>query len=332
MITKAYELNKINLNQSPFILLYGKNEGFKNQAITQILKNKDGISKYEEKEILENSENFLESIFSMSLFESEKILVIKRTTDKILNILTEIIQKDVKDIIFILSADILDKKSKLRSFFEKDKKCVCIPFYPDNEQTLSKLAFNFLREKNISLSSSDINLVVSKSNGDRKILLSELDKLEYYSKNGKKITTEHIMKLTNLIENFSISELVDNCLANNTRKTKNILIENNFGNEDCVLIIRTFLNKLKRILKLCAEFQENKDINLTIASAKPAIFWKDKDIIKQQLQTQSLKDINASIKNINNLEMTVKKNSTISNQLINNFILEKLNSVNNEIL
>ena len=106
---------------------------------------------------------------------------------------------------FILSADILDKKSKLRSFFEKDKKCVCIPFYPDNEQTLSKLAFNFLREKNISLSSSDINLVVSKSNGDREILLSELDKLEYYSKNGKKITTEHIMKLTNLIENFSIS-------------------------------------------------------------------------------------------------------------------------------
>ena len=146
MITKSQELNKINLNQSPFILLYGKNEGFKNQAIKQILKNKDGISKYEEKEILENSDNFLESIFSMSLFESEKILVIKRTTDKILNILTEIIQKDVKDIILILSADILDKKSKLRSFFEKDKKCVCIPFYPDNEQTLSKFAFNFLRE------------------------------------------------------------------------------------------------------------------------------------------------------------------------------------------
>ena len=110
MITKSYELNKINLNQSPFILLYGKNEGFKNQTITQILKNKDGISKYEEKEILENSENFLESIFSKSLFENEKILVIKRTTDKILNILTEIIQKDVKDILFILSADILYKK------------------------------------------------------------------------------------------------------------------------------------------------------------------------------------------------------------------------------
>jgi DNA polymerase-3 subunit delta len=326
MITKSHELNKINLNQSPFILLYGKNEGFKNQAITQILKNKNGISKYEEKEILENYDNFLESIYSKSFFESEKILVIKRTTDKILNIVTEVIQKNVEDIIFILSADILDKKSKLRSFFEKDKKCVCIPFYPDNEQTLSKLAFNFLREKNISLSSSDINLVVSKSNGDRKILLSELDKLEYYSKNGKKITTEHIMKLTNLIENFSISELVDNCLANNTRKTKNILIENNFGNEDCVLIIRTFLNKLKRILKLCAEFNENKDLNLTIASAKPPIFWKDKDITKQQILRWSPNEIKETIYKLNNIELMVKKNFGNSINLITDFILSQVSN------
>ena len=326
MIIKSYELNKINLNQSPFVLLYGKNEGFKSQITAQILKNKNNISKYEEKEVLENSNNFLESIFSKSLFESEKILVIKRTTDKILSILNEIIQKDVKDIIFILNADILDKKSKLRSFFEKDKKCVCIPFYPDNEQTLSKLAFNFLREKNISLSSSDINLVVSKSNGDRKILLSELDKLEYYSKNGKKITTEHIMKLTNLIENFSISELVDNCLANNIRKTKNILIENNFGNEDCVLIIRTFLNKLKRILKLCAEFQENKDINLTIASAKPAIFWKDKDITKQQILRWSPNEIKETIYKLNNIELMVKKNFGNSINLITDFILSQVSN------
>ena len=173
MITKSHELNKINLNENPFILLHGKNEGFKDQAITQILKNKNGTSKYEEKEILENSNNFLESIYSKSLFESEKILIIKRTTDKILSILTEIIQKDVKDTIFILNADILDKKSKLRSFFEKDKKLVCIAFYPDNEQTLSKLTYNFLRDKKISISSSNINLIVNKCGGDRETLRSE---------------------------------------------------------------------------------------------------------------------------------------------------------------
>jgi len=326
MITKSHELNKINFNQSPFILLYGKNEGFKDQAIKQILKNKTRISNYEEKEVLEHSNNFLESIFSKSLFESEKILVIKRTTDKILDIITEIIQKDVKDIIFILNADILDKKSKLRSFFEKDKGCVCVPFYPDNEQTLSRLAYSFLREKNISLSSSDINLVVSKSNGDRKVLLSELDKLEHFSKNGKKITTEHIMKLINLTENYSISELVDNCLANNIRKTKNILIENNFGNEDCVLIIRTFLNKLKRILKLCAEFQENKDIDLTIELAKPPIFWKDKDITKQQILRWSPNEIKEIIYKLSNIELMVKKNFGNSINLITDFILSQISN------
>tara|TARA_A100001011_G_scaffold52168_1_gene50275 strand:+ start:785 stop:1777 length:993 start_codon:yes stop_codon:yes gene_type:complete len=326
MIIKSYELNKINLNQSPFVLLYGKNEGFKSQITAQILKNKNNISKYEEKEVLENSNNFLESIFSKSLFESEKILVINRTTDKILSILTEIIQKEVKDIIFILNADILDKKSKLRSFFEKDKNFICVPFYPDNEQTLSKIAFSFLREKNISLSSSDINLVVSKSNGDRKILLSELEKLEYYSKNGKKITTEKIMRLTNLIENFSISELVDNCLANNIRKTRNILIENNFGDEDCVIIIRTFLNKLKRLLKLCNEFQENKNINLTIESAKPAIFWKDKDITKQQILRWSPNKIKEIIYKLNNIELMVKKNFSNSMNLITDFILNQVSN------
>jgi DNA polymerase-3 subunit delta len=273
---------------------------------------------------------FIEELSSKSLFENEKVIIIKRVTDKILTVVKEINELILDNVVIIFNAEILEKKSKLRSFFEKDKKCVCIPFYPDNEQTLSKLAFNFLREKNISLSSSDINLVVSKSNGDRKILLSELDKLEYYSKNGKKITTEHIMKLTNLIENFSISELVDNCLANNTRKTKNILIENNFGNEDCVIIIRTFLNKLKRILKLCAEFQENKDINLTIASAKPAIFWKDKDITKQQILRWSQNEIKETIYKLNSIELMVKKNFGNSINLITDFILSQISSkINN---
>ncbi len=329
MIIKSHELNKINLDQNPFILLYGKNEGFKNQAIVQILKNKDNISKYEEKEVLENSDSFLENIYSKSLFDSEKSIVINRITDKILNLLTEIIQKNVKDTIFILNADILDKKSKLRSFFEKDKKCICIPFYPDNEQALSRLAFSFLKEKNISLSSSNINLVVSKSNGDRKILLSELDKIQYYSKDGKKITTEHIMKLTNLIENYSISELVDNCLANNIRKTKNILIENNFSSEDSILIIRTFLNKLKRNLKLCTEFERNNDINLTISSAKPAIFWKDKDITKQQILKWSPKKIKEVIYKLNNVELMIKKNFGNSVNLIIDFILNQVSSKTN---
>ena len=203
MILKTFESKKINLDVNKIVLFYGQNEGHKKEEISKLLianKNRE-IIKYSENEILENSENLYNHILSESLFSQKKIIIVNRASDKILKIIEYLNEKSFSDVFIIINAKNLEKKSKLRSFFEKDKKCVCVPFYPDNEQTLSRLAFNFLREKNISLSTSDINIVVSKSNGDRKILLSELDKLEYYSKNGKKITTEHIMKLANLIEN-----------------------------------------------------------------------------------------------------------------------------------
>ena len=197
MIIKSYETNKINFEKNKFVLFYGKNEGFKNEVTNNLIKNKDNIVKYEEKEILENINDFIESILSKSLFESEKIIIIKRVTDKILKIIDEIDSKNFEDIKIIFNADNLEKKSKLRSLFEKDKKYICVPFYPDTDQTLSKLTYNFFQKKNILISPSNINLIVNKCNGDREILLNELNKIEYYSKKEKKITTERIAKLTN---------------------------------------------------------------------------------------------------------------------------------------
>ena len=110
MIIKSYELNKLNLDQNRLILFYGKNEGLKNESINNLLKNKETITKYEEKEILENTNIFLENIFSKSLFENEKIIIIKRATDKILKIIEEIEEKNIDDVKIILNADILEKK------------------------------------------------------------------------------------------------------------------------------------------------------------------------------------------------------------------------------
>ena len=283
MIIKSFETTKIELDKNKFVLLYGKNNGFKSEVTNNLLKDKIEIKKYEEKEILENTNIFLENIFSKSLFENEKIIIIKRVTDKILKIIEELKEKNIEDVKIILNADVLEKKSKLRSFFEKSKEHVCVAFYPDTNQVLSKLAYNFFNQKKISISPANINLIVNKCNGDRETLFNELDKIEYFSKSGKKITEENIIKLTNLIENHSISELVDNCLAKNKQKIINILNENNFNNEDCIMITRSFLLKSKKILKLCSEFKSNKNIDLTISSAKPPIFWKDKEITKQQI-------------------------------------------------
>jgi DNA polymerase-3 subunit delta len=329
MIIKSYELNKINLKKKKFILFYGKNEGLKNESTNNLLKNKETISKYEEKEILENTNIFFENIFSKSLFENEKIIIIKRVTDKILKVIEEIEEKNIEDVQIILNADILEKKSKLRSFFEKSKEHVCVAFYPDTNQVLSKLTYNFFNQKKISISPANINLIVNKCNGDRETLFNELDKIEYFSKNGKKVTEESIIKLTNLIENHSISELVDNCLAKNEKKIINILNENNFGNEDCIMITRSFLLKAKKILKLSVEFKSNKNIDLTISSAKPPIFWKDKEITKQQIYKWTPENIKKLIYRLNEIELLVKKNINNSINLITDFILDQSSSNTN---
>jgi DNA polymerase-3 subunit delta len=326
MILKSYEINKIDQKKNRLILFYGQNEGLKNETINNLIKNKNEISNYDESEILNNQNDFLENTLSKSLFGEEKIIIIKRASEKILKIISEINNKNLDDIIIIINASSLEKKSKLRSFFEKDREYVCVAFYPDNEQTLSKLTYNYLKEKKISMSSSNINLIVNKCNGDRGALLNELKKIEFYTKNGKKITSETISKITNLIENFSISQLVDNCLAKNKKKIINILNENNFSNDDCILITRTFLNKSKKVLKLSSEFKANNNIDLTISSAKPPIFWKDKELVKQQIYKWSPEDIKKLIYKINEIELLIKKNINNSINLITDFILDQSSS------
>ena len=185
MILKSFEISKINININHLILFHGNNEGLKNESLNILISDKNKISNYEEKEILDNDRNFIENILSKSLFEQDKFIVIKRATDKIFKIIEILHLKNLEDITIVLNSDNLEKKSKLRSFFEKSKKLVCIPFYPDNDKTLSKLAYNFLKNKNISISPSNINLIINKCSGDRETLLNELQKIQYFSTNGK---------------------------------------------------------------------------------------------------------------------------------------------------
>ena len=329
MIIKSFELNKINLDKKKFILFYGVNEGLKKQAINNLIKDKNNIYSYEENDILNNEKKFLEDLFSKSLFEKEKILIIKRASDKIFKIIEEIFEKQTEEVIIIINSKNLEKKSKMRTFFEKEKGVVCVAFYADNEQTLSQLAFNFFKEKKIALSQSDINQIVNRCNGDRENLFNELNKIENYSKNGKKLNSETIMKLTNLSENHSISELIDNCLAKNNKKLIYILNENNLTNDDCIVIIKTFLNKSKRMLKLVHEYELNKDINLTISSCKPPIFWKDKEIIKLQMQKWNSKNLKNLIYKIGEIELLIKKNINHSLNLTTDFLLENSSSITN---
>jgi DNA polymerase-3 subunit delta len=329
MILKFYEIEKANLELHKFLLFYGKNEGLKNEIIKKLISYKENTLVYDEKEILDNQDIFYENTLSNSLFEKHKTIIIKRSTDKIFKIIEELIIKDVKDVLIILNADNLEKKSRLRSFFEKDKKLVCVPFYPDNDQVLSKLTYDFLRNKNITISSANINLITNKCNGDRESLMNELYKIELFCKNGKKINNENLSKLINLNENHSISELIDNCLAQNKKKIINILNENNFSNDDCIMITRSFIIKAKKLLALSMAFETNKNMDLTISSAKPPIFWKEKEIIKQQIYKWKPSNIKQLIYALSSTELQIKKNINNSINLITDFILLQSSSATN---
>ena len=323
MILKTFDLKKIT-ESSIFFLLYGKNEGLKSNCVNELLKNFNGkVFYHDEKQIIDDKTSFYENILSGSLFDKNKIIIIKRATDKICNTIEDLIDRNITNVKIIIDSGVLDTKSKLRSLFEKKKNLICIPTYPDTNETLSRLTTTFFRENKISISQQNINLIVEKCNGDRGNLNNEINKIKSYMKNKKKISSQEILKLINLNENFGLTELIDNCLAKNKNKIINILNENNYSADDCIIILRTFLIKAKRILKLANQLEENNDINKTINSAKPPIFWKDKEIVKVQLQKWSPIKIKELINNINNIELEIKKNYNNGIFIITNFILEK---------
>jgi len=325
MIIKFYELSKINLEINKFILFYGKNEGFKEDEISKIaLKfNSEAIFKYEEKYILENEEFFYNEILSESLFEKKKFFIINNCSDKIINIAKEISNKDIENNLIIFNAQDLDKKSKLRTFFEKDKNLISTAFYPDNFETLVKFTVNYLNKNKITISRENINTILRKCNGDRIFLKNELKKISLYSLT-KKIDENNLNKLINLSQNHSIFELVDHCLAKNKKKVVDILNENNFGNEDCIIITRTFLSKSKKILNLSISYQKNKNLEKVISEAKPPIFWKDKEITKKQISLWPPKKIKEFIFDLNEMELRIKKYSYNPLNLVTDFIFDKV--------
>ena len=331
MILKAFELSKIKLDNHKFYLFYGDNEGLKEETIKNLFEKNytDKIHRFEEKEILDNIGSFFNSVFTKSFFDNEKLIIINRTTDKIRETVEELIEKKPKDIQIILNSKNLEKKSTLRKIFEKEKSIICVPFYEDNNQTLNSIISLFFRNKKIPISQQLINVLVERSRGDRKNLNNELEKIENYSLNKKNLNLEEIIKLTNLADNYSASELVDHSLAKNTRKTVTILSENSYSDEDNIIIIRTLLAKLKRLVKIYELVDEKNNIEQAISACKPPIFWKDKPLVTQQIQSWNKNLLKDLIYKTNEIELLVKKNSVLAKNILADFIINNSKKTNN---
>ena len=331
MILKSFELNKLKLSNHNFYLFYGNNEGLKEETIKSFFEKnyQDKIYRYEEKEILDNIGDFFNSVLTKSFFDNEKLIIINRATDKAKVVIEELIEKNPKDIRFVLNSKNLEKKSNLRKLFEKEKTIIAIPFYEDNNQTLNSIVSQFFRNKKIPISQQLINILIGRSRGDRKNLNNELQKIESFSLNKKNMTSQAIIKLTNLADNYSASELIDHSLAKNTRKTVNILNENNFSDEDSIIIIRTLLTKLKRLVKIHELIDEKNSIDQAVTSFKPTIFWKDKPLVTQQIRSWNKNLLKDLIYKTNEIELLVKKNSVLAKKILSDFIINNSKKINN---
>ena len=322
MIIKSFELEKLRSLKLNIHLIYGNNEGIKQDIINNFyIKSFNGeILKYEEQEILNNKENFISTLLTKSLFEESKLIIISRGTDKLKEFVEEILERDEIDAKIIIKSLNLEKKSKLRNLCEKEKKVICTPVYEDDNRALNTVINNFLSNQKINLSQEMKNILIERSNGDRINLKNELVKLKNLSISKKKLSTDDVLKLSNLAENYSVFELSDNYLAKNSKRVSNILNENHYSSEDCILIIRTILNKSKRLLKIRTEMDNNSNIDQIISSFKPPIFWKEKDIVKKQAQSWSTNEVKEIIFKINELEALVKRNTVNAMVFVSNFV------------
>ena len=337
MILKSYEVQKNTLNtfKSNTFLFYGENQGLKieikNSIIEKIKKENANIEQQilYENDINDNEENFYNSIFSGSLFSEKKVITINNCTDKILTKIEAIVEKNLKNTFLILFSDILDKKSKLRNFFEKEKKVICVPCYLDSDEDLEILSIRKFRENKITLSRELINLIIEKSNKDRGNLNNEIEKIISYASNKKDLDIEEIKLLINFSGEHKADNFVNECLSGNILQYKKILNDLYINSVNQIYILRVLNNKIQKLIKMKEVEKDYNDLDSLISSSKPPIFWKEKPTIKKQLTVWSFKELKKVINEINNTEVLCKKNPQASKVIFFNFFSTICKKANN---
>ena len=282
-----------------------------------------------ESEIINNKDNFFNLIYSGSLFSQQKIITIYETTDKIIDIVKETYKKYSEDIYLIFFSNALDKKSKIRNFFEKENKLTCVACYLDNEKDLATITQLELKKNNINLSRESINLLIEKSNSDRDNIRNEIEKIAAYSLDKEKIELDEVKSLINFSGDYKSDIFVNECLCGNITQYKKIISELYVNTINQILLLRILSNKIHRLLKIKEQQNESHNIDLLLNACKPPIFWKEKPVVKKQLTIWKVEDLKEIIPGINSTEILCKKNPNVSNSIFLNFFMQICKKANN---
>ena len=327
MISKSYEIEKKipDLSKHNLLLLYGENIGLKKDIRSKIkidLNKKEQdieILSFYENEIIDNEDDFYNSIYSGSLFSNKKMITINNGSDKILKLIEDIYIKYPENLILIIFSEILERKSKLRIFFEKSSTALCVPCYADNNKSLETILTSELRKNNITISRESINLLIDKSNNDRNNLRNEIEKIKAYSLNKKNLSVEEIKSIANFSGEYKSDSLINECLNGDINQYKKIVPELYVNTVNYVFLLRILYNKIQKLLSIKKLENSTKDIDVLISSFKPAIFWKEKPIIKKQLSIWNQEDLKEITNKINEIELSCKKNPLLSKVIFFNF-------------
>jgi DNA polymerase III subunit delta len=311
MIYKSFLLEQNNnlINEKIF-LFYGENLGLKIDFKNQIKKNNNEaeVINLTQDDIIKDIDLFFSNIFNTSLFANKKIYIVDQANDKLLEIIKEIESK-IDDQKIYLFADILEKKSKLRNYFEKSKSLGISACYADNEINIKKILLSKLK-KFEGLSAENINMIIKNSNLDRVKLNNEIGKILIYFKN-KKIIKEELTKLLDIRVNDDFSILKDVALNGNKIKT-NDLLNSTIIDADKSIFYLSVINQ--RLFKLAELLKHSKKFNLdnAINMIKPNIFWKDKPIFLEQSKKWNIDKIRKLLSYTYSLEIKFKSNALIN--------------------
>ena len=337
MILKSYEIlnNPSKFLKHNLFLIYGENYGLKKEIRTVLLEKTrkeypdvEFLSLYEN-EIISNEENFYNTIYSGSLFSSRKIITINNCTDKITNTIQNICKKYPENISLIIFSDKLEKKSKLRNFFEKDTKTICIPCYQDTDRDLRFIANSEFKKNNIMISNESINLLIDKSNYDRNNLKNEIEKIKSYTMNKKKLELDEIKLIISFAGEHKSDSLINECLCGNIQQYKKILSELYINTIDQIYLLRILSHKIQKLLSMKKVESDYDNLDNLLNATKPPIFWKDKPVLKKQLIIWKIKDLKIIVSEINDTEILCKKNPQLSKLIFFNFFTRICTKANN---
>ncbi len=317
MIYKSYilEQNLDHIKDCKLFLFYGENIGLKNEfkkKIKELYSKEDFINLFQD-DVLKNKEILINEIANKSLFRENKIIFIQHANDKILEILENIIEILDKEKIFVFS-DILDRKSKLRSFFEKNNNFGLTACYNDNEISIRKIITTSLKDfKN--LSPEIINLIQQNANLDRNKVNNELDKIKSCFLD-KKLDITKIEKLLNTKTNEDFNHLKDEALNGNKIKTNRLLADTIFGEENNIYYLNLLNQRLNKLNEINKIKRDNNNLEEAVSNIKPPIFWKDKPIVMRQIKKWDNLKIKKALNKTYETEIKIKSDNIIKKELL----------------